>query len=138
MRVVATIERNGLRLDITLEAPEGEVASQLAKVVGQVAGALDGHQVTKPTESTASAPSNGHGPGAANGNGNGGNGGHGASPKQKALILGLGAKLGLKLADVNARAKAMFGADATIHSITKAEASALIDELKATPTPKVE
>lgn len=118
--------------------PVGRIRALLDQVLGN-AGLVprvgNGKPAAVPQAPAAQAPAqphngNGHGHGPANGNGSP-NGDARMSAKQRGFLLGLGAKLGLKAADLAERAKARFGADATLANLSKAEASAMIEELKA-------
>jgi hypothetical protein len=152
MRLTATITKDknpgALTVSAAIEIPESatDVGARLCALLNELAGALEGAP-SKPVAAVATSvsPTNGHAslpkqPATAvvptNGNGNGGNGeGQRISPKQRGFLLGLAAKQGLKLADVNVRIRARLGDGANINNITKSEASALIDELKADAPP---
>jgi len=117
--------------------PVGRIRALLDQVLGN-AGLVprvgNGKSAAVPQASVPSpAPThNGNGNGHIPVNGNSAPSGEARiSPKQRGFLLGLAAKQGLKAADLNERAKARFGADATLANLSKAEASALIEELKA-------
>lgn len=128
-----------LDLAIEIDAPDGTPLDKLDHLYAEVRKLVVTRLGQALAEAKAVAPE--PSPSLANGNDvahrttSGGE--PGISPKQKGFLLGLGAKQGLKIADLNQRAKVRFGADATVHNLTRHEASELIEELKAdSPTAK--
>jgi hypothetical protein len=139
MRFTASLTNESPSGSVTTSAtieltPGPDTAGRIKALVEQVTAATqpkiaptNGHSV-QPTKAAATVA-------AQNGNGNGharhDGGEYGCSAKQKGMILGCASRLGLKLPDVNARARASFGPDAQLNNLTKQEASMLIDALKA-------
>jgi hypothetical protein len=139
-----TVSRNSepgsLTVTASIELADGvqDVGARVRTLINEVAAAFGGgKQIESPPAAQpkpVATPTNGHSPT----NGNGGGNGHGdpqASPKQVAYISSLRAKSGLRMPDLTARLQEMFGGGVTLKTLTKDQASAVIEALKSENPP---
>lgn len=134
LSVTRNSEPGSLTVTASVELADNvpDVGARVRALVNEVAAAFGGTKQTEipPTAQPKAAPANGHSP--ANGNG------HGdpqASPKQVAYISSLRAKSGLRMPDLTARLQEMFGGGVTLKTLTKDQASAVIEALKSENPP---